>query len=1006
MPWWRRRKSDGQRAEGGSADGGRVQDVALRLFAEGCEFRARGALRDAACRFERALVLWREMRALREEGSTLGHLALLYEALGEPREAMTRCKMALSVWSELREPADLRATLHYLGKLAADLGRLEEAATYYEQALAIARDLRNQAAEAVTSNMLGLLYGEFGQPKAAVPYFERALAIARELGNLRDEAAILNNLGQRYVELWQPETALAHYEQSVHIRRIIEDRKGEGITLGHLGILYQGLWQTREASACYEQALAIHQETGNRHGESIVLSGLGLLYMQLGRSQEALDYLQQSLRMRRSLGNRRGEGTTLANLGSLLHELGRSQEALAHCEQALTIHQETGNRHGESIVLNALALVSESTGQLQQAIARREQALTLVRAIGDRQSQYVTLFNLGKLSRSVGRREEARAYFEQAIELIESTRGEILGADLRTSYFSTVAGLYGAYVSLLLEQADPGGAWLTAERAKGRVLVDLLGDVQAQIRGGLQPVLWEDERRLLGKMRTVRQRLIDLRSRPQTAGDTILIADAEREEQELERAYQVNQAEIRRRTPRYAALTQPEVWEVGQIQRELLDVRTVLLEYVLGESGSFLFVVLEDDFEVFSLPPRDAIETKVRELRAAVVHGMHRYPHGHELYGDLIDREVEVAGRKRRAVDMIKDKDLLVIADGALHYLPFALLLTTPPAETDTEDEASVDPSRMRKQGDEADEEEDRIIERVEAALAPLPPFNWAGLPYLVRRHAISYASSATVAGMLRSESRERQQQPHQYGGELAAFADPVTDESEASDDRATSSGEAPVTLRAAISHTRGSLKRIPNTAEEVWALAGLLSRGTLPQDDREAFETDHVHLRTGSAATKDAVVALTSGDKAYRFFHVASHGLLDPEKPQFSGLVFSPGEGGDPYWQTFEIFNAHIPSELVVLSACETGLGKVVSGEGIVGLTRAFMYAGAPSVCVSLWKVADRSTPPLMEAFYGGVLAGEGKARALQRAQLRMLEGRYKHPFYWAPFVLVGEAR
>lgn len=148
---------------------------------------------------------------------------------------------------------------------------------------------------------------------------------------------------------------------------------------------------------------------------------------------------------------------------------------------------------------------------------------------------------------------------------------------------------------------------------------------------------------------------------------------------------------------------------------------------------------------------------------------------------------------------------------------------------------------------------------------------------------------------------------------------------------------------------------------------------------------------------------------------HLSTHGLLDEEKPQFSGLVFSGGPSGDPFWHTFEIFNARIPADLVVLSACETGLGKVVSGEGVVGLARAFMYAGSPSVCVSLWKVADPSTAAFMERFYRFLLEGQtedgsplDKAEALRRAQLRLIErgGPTAHPYFWAPFVLLGEWR
>jgi hypothetical protein len=258
---------------------------------------------------------------------------------------------------------------------------------------------------------------------------------------------------------------------------------------------------------------------------------------------------------------------------------------------------------------------------------------------------------------------------------------------------------------------------------------------------------------------------------------------------------------------------------------------------------------------------------------------------------------------------------------------------------------------------------------------------------------------------MLRREVRERQRQPTRYDGQLAALADPVVERLEVAGERRGGESQVPIVLQAAIAHTRMSLEPIPSTRDEVWELAGLVSDRVPASQRPDLFDTQEVHLRTGQEATKAAAQQLTSGDKAYRFFHIATHGLIDTEKPQFSGLVFTPGEDGDPFWSAFEIFNARIPSEMAVLSACNTGLGRLVSGEGIVALSRAFMYAGAPTVCVSLWPVADESTPRLMKSFYEGVIAGGSKAQAMQTAQLQMLEGdTYPHPFYWAPFVLIGE--
>jgi CHAT domain-containing protein len=148
-----------------------------------------------------------------------------------------------------------------------------------------------------------------------------------------------------------------------------------------------------------------------------------------------------------------------------------------------------------------------------------------------------------------------------------------------------------------------------------------------------------------------------------------------------------------------------------------------------------------------------------------------------------------------------------------------------------------------------------------------------------------------------------------------------------------------------------------------------------------------------------------------YRIIHVATHGLLNAERPQFTGVVLSlvGNKAHDGFLRTDEVFNLRLGSPLVMLSACETGLGKEKRGEGVMGLTRAFMYAGAPTVGVSLWSVADKSTADLMTEFYRRLLSSEqGTASgALRAAQISMIDGKkYSAPFYWAPFVLVGDWR
>ena len=830
-----------------------------------------------------------------------------------------------------------------------------------------------------------------------------ALAICREERYRDGEAAILNNLGLACKTLGRSQQAIERYKEALVIARDLGNRGGEASTLHNLGSLYDDLGRSDEALVHYRLALDVFREQNDRAGEGTTLNNLGALHEGLGRPQEALQHYQQALAIRRQVGDRRGEGTTLSNLGGLYHGLGQPEEALGQCRQSLAISRQAGDREAEGTILNNLGLLCNALGLRREALEQLQQALAIFREVGGRRREGATLHSLGGTYRDGRQPKEALEHYGQAIDIVEGVRGEILSEELRTSYFATVGDLYTTYVSLLVEEGDTERALHAAERGKARVFLELLAEAQAQIREGADPALLEEERSLLAQLNFTNQQLIEMHSQPSEQREAI--ADLRRREQELEEVLRRNQDAIKQASPKYAALTQPDIWELGQIQRELLDGETALLEYVLGEQQSFLFVGLKDEFEVFFLPPKEEIETMVRELRDAVINPkLARYPHGHELYQALVDRQVEVAGRKRRAVEMIQGKRLLVIADGVLHYLPFELLLTEPP-------QGASGPEPPAAGGDEPRRGAAAGGEIVPGQAGP--PMDFAALSYLVRRHAIVYAPSASVAGLLK---QEHQGHPEAWPQELVAFAEPELS--------AKREKDQPVVMQAAIEHVRGgaTLDPLPYTRREVTQIAALIEPDPrlqpVEQGQTDRYDGKQVSLRLKGEATKEAVLARfdpQTNPPPTRFVHLSTHGLLDEEKPQFSGLVLSAGPSGDPFWHTFEIFNARIPADLVVLSACETGLGKVVSGEGVVGLARAFMYAGSPSVCVSLWKVPDRPTADFMEAFYRFLLPGHredgsplGEAEALRQAQLEAIDlgGPTAHPYFWAPFVLLGEWR
>jgi CHAT domain-containing protein len=315
------------------------------------------------------------------------------------------------------------------------------------------------------------------------------------------------------------------------------------------------------------------------------------------------------------------------------------------------------------------------------------------------------------------------------------------------------------------------------------------------------------------------------------------------------------------------------------------------------------------------------------------------------------------------AAAIIGDKRILVVADGSLNYIPFEALV---------------------KNSEGAD---------------------YASLNYLVKTNEVVYAPSASVIAAIRQGSASSS------GKSMLLVADPVFS---ADDPRAkggaatTTSGETRglgLGLESAVNDVAGNaatssgglhLARLSGTRTEADAISAIGKTGGAQAD-----------LWTDLNASEDNVK--TRDLSAYRYVHVATHGLLDAERPQFTGVVLSlvGNKTNDGFLRTDEIFNLKLGSPLVMLSACETGLGKEKRGEGVIGLTRAFMYAGAPTVGVSLWSVADKSTADLMTDFYKRLLAANPQppASAMRDAQLAMINGKqYSAPFYWAPFVLVGE--
>jgi CHAT domain-containing protein len=566
-------------------------------------------------------------------------------------------------------------------------------------------------------------------------------------------------------------------------------------------------------------------------------------------------------------------------------------------------------------------------GAYAEASARAADALTLARRGSLRVAEEQSLVSLGRVEAARDDLSAARGHFENAVELAESIRLSVAGTDRRTSFFVSVREKYDLLIDVLmrLDERHPSDglaerAFELSERARARSLLDLLGESRANVRQGIDPALLDREQALrasiVGKME---------------ASDESL--------QQPLQAYREVQGEIRARSPRYAALVEPQPARLDDLRREILDGRTALVEYALDEERSYVWVITPSSFTSRRLPGRSVIEAAARRAYLALTD-----PNASDLHESL-------RALSRLLLDPIADRlvadRLAVVTEGALQYLPFAALLDS------------------------------------------------TGRP-LVLSHEIVNLPSASTLQVLRREIDARPPAPRS----LFVLGDPVFD---SHDPRVRSSARGPrmassATLeRSARESGAGSLERLYFTRVETKGIAALARNE--PSSSLLDFEANLDRVKDGSIS-------------AYRFVHFATHGLLNNRHPELSGLVFSlvdpQGRPRDGFLPAYDVYNLRLNADLVVLSACETALGEDIRGEGLVGLTRGFMYAGAARVVSSLWRVPDIATATLMRRFYRGILVDHlAPAASLREAQRSVrADPRWSAPYYWAGFVIQGEWR
>jgi CHAT domain-containing protein/tetratricopeptide (TPR) repeat protein len=842
-------------------------------------------------------------------------------------------------------------TLSSIGTAYRNLNQFRQALEFYNQTLPLAIATGDRRLEIVVETNIGGMLDVFGDVGKALQHQQRALELAREIGSRGQEASALSNIGKIYNDLADWQKALEFYAQALPVFRAAGLKQNEAITLNNIGIAYSQSGEQQKALEYLEQALQLLRTTGPRSTEAYTLLNIGRTYRRLEDFEKALDYCNQARVIQKETGPNAQAAETLDEIGGIYSAQDQPDKARDYHEQSLAIQRSAGNVRREALALNFLGQTYNLLNKPEKALEQFTQALSILRTIGDLSSAAVALEGIARAEHKRGNLAEARKDIEESLALRETVRARSGSLQLRASYRATAEQAYEFYIDVLMRQRLDAEALHASERARARSLLERLNEARIDIRQGVDSSLIEKERDLMRVLNAKAQREMQLKARK---GSSEEIATLQREISGLEDEYQQVLAAIRKRSPQYSALTQPQPLDLKGIQQQL-DPNTVLLEYSLGELRSYVWVVTQNSFKTYTLPRRERVENvagRVYESLVArsVVKSLET-PAERRLRIAGADAEFQKAARELSrmilapaAIEFGK-KRLVVVADGALQYVPFAAL--------------------------------------------PV-----AGDRPLVVDHELVSLPSASAFAVQRQNLAHRQVAPKA----VAVIADPVFS---INDERFGSTAIKQSTETRIIEHLPGGPK-------------GQLSIPRLPFT---RWEADQILAVSPAGASLKAVdfnanraIAGSGELSQYRYVHFATHGYLDAARAGFSAVVLSmfdrEGKPQDGFLRTHDIYNLKLPAELVVLSACETGLGKEVAGEGLEGLTRAFMYAGARRVVVSLWNVNDKATAALMQHLYTGMLRNnKTPAAALRAAQIEMLRTRqWQSPYFWAPFVMQGE--
>jgi CHAT domain-containing protein len=814
-------------------------------------------------------------------------------------------------------------SLHYMS------GNPSLALDYYRKGLELSEAVGDNYLISSALKSIGFVHSVEGNYPLALEYYQKSLILSEKLGNKLLTADTLSKIGSANYSQGNYGVALAYYHKSLRLREALGDKAGMVTTLTGIGNVHFMQRSTGLALEYFQRSLALGQEVGSRRPIANTLISLGIAYRDRRDYGLALENFDKSLKLSEELGDKTLVSHVLYQIGFANQMKGNYDLALDQYQKSLTLKEALNERRGIAETLNDIATVQYEQGNYRSALETAAHAVAIAREIGFRETLWEAPTTAGRAYRMLAQPQKSRHAFEEAIAAVEDFRTQVGGGEQQLQqFFENKISPYHAMVELLTAQNNHREALVYAERAKSRVLLDVLQASSKSITKDMTAEEQERERRLRAELVSVNSEVSRERQRPQL--DQTRLADLNARLEKARFDYEAFQTTL------YAAHPELRVHR-GEVKaltlddaRGLLTDQDALMEYVVTDKETYLFVLTTEAGAPSHTPKLKSYTLPItrNDLTAQVTAFRQQLARRDLTFRAAANKLHEVLISPARA-ELQGKRTVVIVPDGVLWELPFQAL-------TDTNGH------------------------------------------YLIEDHAISYAPSLTV---LREMTRVRHQK-HGANSELnlLAIGNP---------ELRNAIGE-----RVSLVHRDEKLQPLPEAEKEVTMLGQLYGPRSAIYIGPDARE-DRFKQEAGR----------------FNVLHLATHGILNDASPMYSQIVLAQSDSGeDGLLEAWEIMKLHLNADLVVLSACESGLGRVGVGEGMIGLTWALFVAGSPTSVVSQWKVESSSTAQLMVEFHRNLLAKTpklklSKAKALQKAALTVLGNKnFRHPFYWAGFILVGD--